>query len=281
MSPHRIQELRSALAKLDRYTDDYWIPSLESRKKKELEFHDRYRDLGQIEKLNEDAYERFYGNEKYYAATRSSKEYVDRWIGRETNGQIFLDYCCGNGYYALLAAKAGAKLAIGLDLSSVSIANARTSAQKIGVSESTCFVQADAENTGLPENSVDRVICSGVLHHLDLTPAFKELYRIMVPGGKLMAIEALNYNPAIRLYRHLTPQMRTEWEKAHILTLREVESAKKFFEVGEIRFWHILGILEPHFPRLGNIFQALDSLLTRIPGVQLMAWMFTFELIKR
>ena len=123
------------------------------------------------------------------------------------------------------AAKAGAELSLGFDISSVSVENAREASKEY---DNVRFFQADAENTQLPDNSIDRVICSGMLHHLDLSYAFPELRRILKPGGKILAVEALNYNPAIKLYRMLTPSMRTEWEKAHILSLRDITFAKDF-----------------------------------------------------
>jgi len=132
----------------------------------------------------------------------------------------------------------------------------------------------------LPDNSIDAIICSGVLHHLDLSYAFPELRRILRPGGKILADEALNYNPAIKLYRYLTPQMRTDWEKAHILSLRDIRFAKRFFEIGEIRYWHIASILAPYMMFALPALNWIDKFLTRIPVVKLMAWIFTFELIK-
>ena len=132
----------------------------------------------------------------------------------------------------------------------------------------------------MPDGSIDRIICSGVLHHLDLAIAFPELQRILSPGGIILAVEALDYNPAIKLYRYLTPEMRTEWEKAHILSMKEIRFAKKYFEVGEIRYWHIMGILQPHLKFMGSLLHAMDRVMTRIPLLQLMAWIFTFELKK-
>ncbi len=53
----------------------------------------------------------------------------------------------------------------------------------------------------LDDNYIDAIICSGMLHHLDLSYAFLELRRILRAEGKILAaIEALNYNPAIKLY---------------------------------------------------------------------------------
>ena len=44
----------------------------------------------------------------------------------------------------------------------------------------------------------------------------------------VLGVEALDYNPLIKLYRQLTPDMRTEWEKAHILSLKDLRFAQKF-----------------------------------------------------
>jgi SAM-dependent methyltransferase len=150
------------------------------------------------------------------------------------------------------------------------------------VERNTRFVQADAENTRLPDNSFDVILCSGMLHHLDLSFAFPELRRILAPGGKILAVEALDYNPMIKLYRRLTPEMRTEWEAAHILRLSDVEFARRFFDVREMRFWHLTSIVAPHLrfiPR--SVFNAIDVTLEHIPGVRLMAWIFTFVLEKK
>jgi ubiquinone/menaquinone biosynthesis C-methylase UbiE len=148
--------------------------------------------------------------------------------------------------------------------------------------DTTWFVQADAENTLLPDNSVDRVVCSGMLHHLDLSYAFPELRRILKPGGRILAMEALDYNPAIKLYRYITPEMRTDWEKAHILTLSDIRFARKFFTVENIKYWHIASVIAPYVRMMGLLpaLNWLDRYLTRIPFVQLMAWIFTFELVK-
>ncbi len=134
---------------------------------------------------------------------------------------------------------------------------------------------------------MDVILCSYMLHHLNLNYAYPEMHRILKPGGRILACEALDYNPLIKLYRKLTPEMRTEWEKEHILSLKDVRGAKRFFNVGEIRYWHVSSFLAGFLqgaPRLFGgtmrILNAVDRLLVRIPGVQLMAWQFSFELVK-
>ena len=214
-------------------TNDQWLASLDDRKRKELEFHNRDRDKSQLESIDQDTYDKFYANKKYYSTVRISTEYHESWIAEHAKGKIFLDYACGNGANAIKAARAGAKLAIGFDISDVSVRNAEEEARAAGL-DNVCFFQADAENSMLPDNSVDTVICSGMLHHLDLSYAFPELRRILAPGGRILAIEALDYNPFIKLYRRLTPDMRTEWEKSHILDMSDVKFAGRFFDVGDI-----------------------------------------------
>jgi ubiquinone/menaquinone biosynthesis C-methylase UbiE len=277
---NRVEFLKTEFHRIEKITNDEWMKSLDDRKKKELEFHDLHRDTHNVASLNKDSYEKFYGNKKYYAGTRLSRDYVQAWINKHARGNIFLDYACGNGGLAIRAAKAGAELAVGIDISPISVNNAKAEAQKEGVQDNTYFLQADAENTKLPDGSVDAVICSGMLHHLDLSYAFPELRRILKPHGRLLAMEALEYNPAIKLYRHYTPMMRTEWEKAHILGLSDIRFAQKFFTVGEIRYWHITSILTPFYPSLLPLWNRIDSFLTKIPIIRLLAWMFTFELIK-
>jgi ubiquinone/menaquinone biosynthesis C-methylase UbiE len=275
-----VQDLRGRLRAIDAITNEQWLHSLGERKRTELEFHDRHRDRAARQHVAHDTYEKLYGNERYYSTVARSRRYAAEWIERHSPGKVFLDYACGNGENAIRAAKAGATLAVGLDISRHSIENARRDAAAAGVSDNTFFVQADAEDTKLPHGCIDTVICSGMLHHLDLSFAFPELRRIMAPSGRLLAVEALDYNPAIKLYRRLTPDMRTDWEKAHILCLRDVEFARRFLVLGEIRYWHVTSYLAGRLRPLLPALDAADFVLTRIPFVQRLAWIFTFELIK-
>jgi hypothetical protein len=74
--------------------------------------------------------------------------------------------------------------------------------------------------------------------------------------------------------------MRTEWEKAHILSHADLRFARRFFDVGEVRYWHVTGYVGGKFPLLLPALDSVDRVLERIPGVQLMSWIWTFELIR-
>lgn len=203
-------------------------------------------------------------------------------------GKVFLDFACGDGEKVIEAAKLGAAIAVGIDISDVRVQNGRNSAKLAGVEERCIFLQADCEQTQFPENSFDAILCSGMLHHLDLSYALPELRRILKPGGSVFALEALDYNPVISLYRQMTPGSRTAWEKEHILSLKDIDFAKRFFDIRDLKFWHLFSILGTFFRNRPALFKVLmpilngiDKILLSIPGLRLLSWQFSFQLVKR
>lgn len=271
-----IDEIKKAVTKIEeKTTSKEWFETLEQRKKEEAEFHDFSHD----EETNLD-------NKKFYTTNRVSHEYLQNWLKVNSKDRIFLDYACGNGVESIKVAKYGAKLVIGIDISQGSVNNAKALAEKEGVADRCLFFVGDCENTELPDSCIDTVLCAGVLHHMNLKFVYPELQRIMKPGGKLLAVEALNYNPVIRAYRMRTPEMRTDWEKDHILDLDDVDHAKKYFEIDELKFWHLTSFVAAFFRKIPFLFKILlglfnfmDSILTKIPYLQRMAWQFTFVLV--
>ncbi|MEO5589211.1 MAG: class I SAM-dependent methyltransferase [Gemmatimonadaceae bacterium] len=258
-----------------------WLDNLEERKREEAEFHDGYRE-GHV---NE---EHTASNHRFYEAATVVSDYRDQWLKRwaGASSATFLDFACGDGLLTIEAAKAGAGLAVGIDISEVSVRNAAESAEAAGVSATTRFLQRDCEDTGLPSDAFSACLCYGMLHHLDLTRALPELARIMRPGGRVLCVEALSYNPVIQLYRDRTPGLRTDWEKKHILGMREVRMAEEWFRVENVKFFLMASPLATFLPRgplrRGGlaIGHAIDAVATRIPGLQLWSWQFAFELVK-
>ena len=259
-----------------------WLEEQEQRKKEEAEFHDAYREGHRDETSGTSS------NHRFYEAATVVNTYIDSWIGRwaPAGAGTFLDYACGHGTQTLRAARAGAKLAVGIDISETSVRNAMENAREAGLGDRARFLQRDCEDTGLPAGSFSAALCSGMLHHLDLNRAYPELARLMAPGGRILCVEALSYNPVIQMYRRRTPELRTAWEKEHILGMKEVRFAKQWFEVANVKFFLMAAPLAALLPsgsprriamRAGHI---VDSLATRIPGLQLWSWQFAFELVK-
>jgi len=260
-----------------------WLGTLTERKKREIEFHDA--DRAALAALTPENREQSAANRKYYAVTRGISSYMEGWILEQAKDRVFLDYACGEGRAATLASQV-AQLSIGIDISPTSLELARQHADSRGAGDRVIFLQADCEKTGLPDSCVDVVLCSGMLHHLDLSYAMPELRRILKAGGRILAMEALNYNPLIKLYRQCTPDLRTEFEKEHILSLKDVTFMRRFFRVQNIRYWNLATLLAVPFrhtaafnPLLSSL-EGVDGVLGRIPGVAQMSWMFSFELVK-
>ena len=261
---------------------DSWVAQLETRKREEAEFHDAHRE-GHVNEQHGTS-----PNHRFYESASIVSEYIDAWLARWTTKSpaTFLDYACGDGRYTIKAAKAGAEVAVGIDISETSIRNAAENAALAGVADRAHFLQRDCEDTQLPAESFSSCLCSGMLHHLDLARAYPELARVMRPGGRILGVEALGYNPFIQLYRNRTPELRTDWEKQHILTMRDLNLARRWFKVENVRFFLMaapLATLLPSGPlRRGFLVagRVIDSVATRIPGLQLWSWQFAFELVK-
>ena len=281
MAEPDISELKSWLAAQPTLLGNDWLRTFDSRKQEEAHFHDADR------KGHRDELPTSSPNRRFYEAAAVVQCYVDAWMQRTAPRTRFLDYACGNGFQAVQAAKAGAAVVVGIDISTNSVENAFETADKQGVGSICRFLQRDCELTQLRANSFDAGLCSGMLHHLDLTRAYPELHRIMAPGGRLLCVEALAYNPVIRLYRNLSPSLRTEWESKHILGMKEVRLAERWFDVANMKFFLMAAPLTTLLPagplrRFGlTAGHAVDAVLTRVPGIRLWSWQFTFELVRR
>ena len=260
------------------------MTDVESRKREEARFHDQ-RELDR-NRLTAEEFLRKYPNNTFYAIDREPKEFMYRWLAERCPGRRALDYCCGNGQITIRLAQLGAE-AHGIDISAEEIGTATKNAATAGVSSRAHFSVMDAEAMSFPDGYFDVIVCSGVLHHLDVDNAFPELARVLKPGGEIICAEHLDTNPIIALYRRCTPHLRTAWETDHILTMREVRKGLKHFSHVDIRYFHLFTILaipfrdSRIFDRLLAALRAVDRLVLKIPGIRLMAWQMYFIYSKR
>ena len=262
-----------------------WFKKLENRKKEEASFHDYIRSDEAIEGNPESQ-----SNLKFYKITQKSKNYVRSWLRKNVIGKVFLDYACGEGRHSEdILRNSSPRILIGLDISPESIKLCQNKLKNIDTKTKVYFIQGDCENTELPDNSIDVILCSEMLHHLDLPHAFKELYRILDKGGRVFCCEALGINPIIQWYRNRTPNMRTEYETHHILTPKAFSIAENCgFIVEEVKYWHLFAIPAAFFfenkflfKLFLNIGNFLDSIFLALPGIKKLAWQFTFVLRKK
>jgi malonyl-CoA O-methyltransferase len=112
----------------------------------------------------------------------------------EVRGLAVADVGCGTGRHALRCAALGARAVVGLDFSRGMLGKAR---EKPGAGR-VLFVEHDvARPLPLRDAAFDRAICALVLDHVrDLEPLFRELARIVRPGGRV-AVSVMH--PALML----------------------------------------------------------------------------------
>lgn len=256
-------------------------PVADRRKQEEMDFHNR-RELDRHSLAAAD-FERKYANKKWYSVARKSQQYVDDWLARHCPGKVALDYCCGLGGMCLRIAQSGA-FVHGIDISDKSVRTAQELLARNGLASRAKIQVMDAERMSFSAGMFDIIVCTGVLHHLDLDRAYPELARVLKPDGRILCMEAVGHNPLIQLYRKLTPSLRTSWETEHILKRRDVLRSKQYFREVDLRFFHLLSIAAvtlrktPVFGTALAVLDAMDAAILRLPGLRWMAWQMVFEL---
>jgi len=155
---------------------------------------------------------------------------------------------------------------------------------------------AIGEELPVPDATYDFVYIANAIHHITNRPRlFAEIQRVLKPGGLFFSIDPIAYNPAINIYRRMANRVRTEDEMP--LMSSDLALAQKHF--GQVRyrmFWiatlalfakyYLLDRVHPNDDRYWKRMLkesrnalwwwrpllALDSLLTRIPGVRWWSW---------
>jgi ubiquinone/menaquinone biosynthesis C-methylase UbiE len=140
--------------------------------------------------------------------SQKGERYLDQTIAQYARDRDLLDYGCYDGWMTPRYLTIGPSSITGLDISENAIAQAKAKYGNVAT-----FFAGDAHAMPFPNTSFDIVIGRGILHHLDLDVALKEIRRVLRPGGKAIFVEPLNDNPGARLLRALTPKARTKDEK--------------------------------------------------------------------
>jgi ubiquinone/menaquinone biosynthesis C-methylase UbiE len=264
---------------------------MEDRKAKEKQFHDDLRTDSPGQRWNDDLEELIksdpmWVNMKYYAVERRSRQAVLDWYERHCPGKKVLDFCCGNGDDTFVIAKHRPVEIHGIDISDISVTNCQERAVEERVQDITKFHVMDAEAMEFDDGYFDIVTEYGALHHLNLEKAYSEIARVLDPGGVAICTETLGHNPAIMLYRRMTPKLRTEWEVEHILDRRRIHAARKYFDFVEvIGFYHLATIAavplrnSPVFEKVLGALEKVDDVLLRMPMLRWQAWQAVFLLL--
>lgn len=124
-----------------------------------------------------------------------------------TEGEVVLDLGSGAGFDSFLAArKVGATgRVIGVDMTPAMIAKATANA-KAGGYDNVEFLLGDIEALPIPDDSVDMAISNCVINLVpDKEKVFRELYRVLRPGGRFMVSDLV-------LLKELPEAVRTSVE---------------------------------------------------------------------
>src|SRR4029453_13149399 len=217
----RLEMIRSAKSRADRRVD------------RERAFHDRRYSGRAREQID-----------SYYSLFTAAAQYYEDTVRRECRGRRVLEYGCGEGKFAVQLSALGAAVHA-IDISGVALEAARRSAA--AQSMTVDFRLMDAEKLQFEPSTFDLICGRSILHPLDLEKAFSEIDRALRPDGKAVFLEPLGDNPALRLARTLTPQLRSIDE--HPLRRGDIRFASRYFGLVELRHFHLASLLAAPFRR--------------------------------
>jgi SAM-dependent methyltransferase len=219
--------------------------------------------------------------------SKRSQEYAFELAG-PLDGRNALELGCGSGYYTTELARRGAVVwAIDLSYEMAGAAQKRVSGN--GWEDSVAIGVMAAECLAFVSEAFDVVFGGGILHHLDLAHALREVRRVLKPGGRAVFIEPLGYNPLLNLYRRLTPGQRTSTERPlRFETLEQIREEFAGLEHREFFLLSLLGVLpgarwgQNHFIRVITdlLCRLDDGLLATFPFLWRFCWITVIRVNK-
>lgn len=219
-------------------------------------------DAARIEREREYHDQRYVGLtrealDKYYSISSGAMAHFRDLLG-DTSGARILEYGCGTDQNGLELARDGATVEA-IDISPVAVDQVNQAAADTGLADSFHASVMNAEVLTFDDGAFDLVIGTGILHHLELEAAYSEIARVLSTDGHAVFFEPLGHNPAINLYRRLTPKMRTPDE--HPLLESDFDLARQQFDTVDVTYFSAtsLGAVPfRHFAWFPNLVRRLD-----------------------
>ena len=242
---------------------------MEERKEREREFHDHLRA-----NLLPTGDHKYTAYRKWYSAGSRAQDWMVTQIRRYGANKRILDYACGDGDLTIQLADITDNI-VGIDISGEGIKLAKQKAVDQGISVD--FKVMDAENTNFEPNTFDVIVCSGVLHHMELITSYPEIARILKPDGTVIVLEAWDGNPLIRWYRNRTPYLRSPDE--HPLRSEDLALASRYFDDIQLRYFNLATLAAaplwktPFVKPAAALLSLIDAVVLRLPLIQRYAWM--------
>lgn len=230
--------------------------------------------------------------EAFEAPTAFENKFILNQMG-SLKGKRLLDIGAGLGESSVYFALRGAEVTAS-DISPEMVATAVKLGELHGVKIKG--IVSTAEDLGVEPQSYDFVYLANIIHHVHDRPSlYAQVQRALKPNGRFYSIDPIAYNPLINYYRRMATEVRTEDESP--LTVEDVKTARGFFpDVQYRQFWmaslalffkyYLFDRVHPNDDRYWKRIlketdssllwwkplSAVDSLLTRIPGLRWLSW---------
>lgn len=208
---------------------------------------------------------------KYYWAVDDGAQKFGARVANFAQGSDVLEYGCGVSGEAERLEGTFRSLH-GIDISEEGIRRLQESCRLPNVHYSVM----DAMDLQFAARSFDLVFGRGIVHHLDIDLASREVSRVLRPGGRALFWEPLGLNPLINAYRWLTPKARTPDE--HPLLPADFEIMRRHFSQVDVELYGLATIAAVPFRHMSkaNVVRGalarFDKALFRLPGVRWLAW---------
>ena len=143
----------------------------------------------------------------------------------------------------------------GIDISELYIRHCTNYCNKNFKDKKFSFFAMDAHDLKFEDETFDLIIGRGILHHLDFNIALKGIKRVLKKDGEAYFQEPLGNNPLLKIFRIITPNLRTKderpfYKKDLIKLERDFNIEFKYY--GMISF--IASIITSPFTGNGNNF---------------------------
>lgn len=194
----------------------------------------------------------------YWSCHQNIKKHEEK-IYKVINNKSVLEIGCSSGNAAKKYINYSNSF-IGIDISDKAIEYAKSLDLK-----KANFICLDAHQLPFKDSSIECIIVSSLLHHLDLNIILKEIHRVLKTNGILIFREPLGINPFFELYRYLTPKARTIDEKP--FKINDIKIMRKYFYLKEVEWYGFLSILSAFtkIKFLRNILGFSDKILSFTP----------------
>lgn len=216
---------------------------------------------------------------RFYSITKRSRDLYETLILENAAESKALEYGCGTGSCAFELARRNVAVTA-IDISEEAIDQAKTKAAQQKLPGR--FMVMNAEQLEFDDRTFNLVCGTGILHHLELKTALAEIARVITREGKAVFLEPLGHNPLIRLYRKVTPALRTVDE--HPLLMDDLKLMRRFFGEVEVRFFYLTALAAVPFRQTSffnvilRCLEGIDNLLFRLPLFRKQAWIVILTL---